>query len=93
MLEDIPSRHGPYLRCKSAPSAPGKCVRAFKTPGKKGRWLLITGYASVVHGGPRTTLDMDLSLHPDLASAPRVVAALEIFGLHGRTDRVSEILA
>lgn len=57
------------------------------------RYLLIGGYASVLHGVPRTTLDLDLALDPDPANVRRAVRALGRIGLHAETDRVDDILA
>ena len=54
------------------------------------RYLLVGGYASVVHGVPRTTLDVDLALDPELANVGR---ALRRIGLEPETDRLDEILA
>ncbi len=57
------------------------------------RYLLVGGYASVLHGVPRTTLDLDLALHPDPANVRRALVALGRLGLRADTDRVDEILA
>lgn len=57
------------------------------------RYLLIGGYASVLHGVPRTTLDLDLALDPDPANVRRALAALGRLGLRADTDRIDEILA
>lgn len=57
------------------------------------RYLLIGGYASVLHGVPRTTLDMHLALDPDPANVRRALAALGRLGLRADTDRIDEILA
>ncbi len=57
------------------------------------RYLLIGGYASVLHGVPRTTLDLDLALDSDPANVRRALAALRRLGLRAETDRVDEILA
>ena len=57
------------------------------------RYLLIGGYASVLHGVPRTTLDLDLALHPEPANVRRALAALERLGLHAETNRVDKVLA
>ena len=57
------------------------------------RYLLVGGYASVLHGVPRTTLDLDLALDPDPANVRSALRALGRLGLHADTDRVDEILA
>ncbi len=57
------------------------------------RYLLIGGYASVLHGVPRTTLDLDLALDPDPANVRRALRALGRLGLRPETDRVDEVLA
>ncbi len=57
------------------------------------RYLLIGGYASVLHGVPRTTLDLDLALDPHPTNVRRALRALERLGLRAETDRIDEILA
>ncbi len=56
------------------------------------RYLLVGGYASVVHGVPRTTLDVDLALDPKPANVGRALRALRRIGLEPETDRLDEIL-
>jgi hypothetical protein len=56
------------------------------------RYLLIGGYASVVHGIPRTTVDVDLALDPDPENVGRATRSLRRLGLEPETDRVDEIL-
>lgn len=56
------------------------------------RYLLIGGYASIVHGVPRTTLDVDLAVDPRPENVTRAVAALRQLGLEPDTDRADEIL-
>lgn len=56
------------------------------------RYLLVGGYASVVHGVPRTTLDVDLAVDPDPGNVRRALRALERVGLTPETDRVDEVL-
>lgn len=57
------------------------------------RYILIGGYASVVHGVPRTTVDVDLALDPGPDNVRRAVRCLRRLGLEPETDRVDEILA
>ncbi len=56
------------------------------------RYLLIGGYASVVHGVPRTTLDVDVALDPEPGNVGRALRTLRRIGLEPETDRVDEIL-
>lgn len=58
----------------------------------KVKHLLVGGYASVVHGVPRTTLDVDIALEPDRLKVMEAVRALDRLGLHPETSRVDEIL-
>ena len=57
------------------------------------RDLLVGGYASVVHGVPRTTLDVDRALDPDERNVERALRSLRGIGLLGEPERVDEILA
>lgn len=56
------------------------------------RYLLVGGYASIVHGVPRTTLDVDLAVEPRPGNVTRAVVALRQLGLEPDTDRAVEIL-
>ncbi len=56
------------------------------------RYLLVGGYASVVHGVPRTTLDVDLALDPEPGNVGRALRALGRLGVKPETDRIDEIL-
>lgn len=56
------------------------------------RYLVIGGYASVIHGVPRTTLDLDLALDPEERSVEKALRALTRLGLQPDTTRVDEIL-
>ncbi len=56
------------------------------------RYLLIGGYASVIHGVPRTTVDMALALDPEEGNVQRTLEALRRLGLQPETDRTDEIL-
>ena len=57
------------------------------------RDLLVGGYASVVHGVPRTTLDVDLALDPDARNVEPALRGLRGIGLLAEAERVDEILA
>ena len=57
------------------------------------RDLLVGGYASVVHGVPRTTLDVDRALDPDARNVEQALRVLRGIGLLAVTERVDEILA
>ncbi len=68
--------------------------RIFRTLNRaRVRYFLIGGYASVVHGVPRTTVDVDLGLDPGPENVRRAVRCLRRLGLEPETDRVDEILA
>ncbi len=56
------------------------------------RYILVGGYASVIHGVPRTTVDMDLALDPEEGNVRRPLEALKAHGLEPETDRLDEIL-
>ena len=56
------------------------------------RYLLVGGYASVIHGVPRTTVDIDLALDPEEGNIRRALEALKGHGLEPETDRLDEIL-
>lgn len=56
------------------------------------RYLLIGGYASVIHGVPRTTVDVDLAVDPERENLRRAVVALRDQGLVPETNRLDEIL-
>lgn len=56
------------------------------------RYLLVGGYASVIHGVPRTTVDLDLALDPDPHNVEKGLEVLRGLGLEPDTDRVDEIL-
>jgi hypothetical protein len=43
-------------------------------------FLLVGGYAVLVHGYPRTTFDIDFWVRPDSENAKRVIQALRSFG-------------
>lgn len=57
------------------------------------RYLLVGGYASVVHGAPRTTVDIDIAVDPDPGNVGRAVRTLARLRLVPETSRVDEILA
>ena len=57
------------------------------------RDLFVGGYASVVHGVPRTTLDVDLALDPNARNVEQALQVLRGIGLLAVTERVDEILA
>ncbi len=56
------------------------------------RYVLIGGYASVIHGVPRTTVDMNLALDPEEGNVQCTLEALRRLGLQPETDRTDEIL-
>lgn len=56
------------------------------------RYLLVGGYASVIHGVPRTTVDLDLALDPEPRNVERGLEVLRGLGMEPDTDRMEEIL-
>jgi hypothetical protein len=44
------------------------------------RFLVVGGYAVGVHGRPRATKDLDVWVEATPANAPKVIAALRVFG-------------
>ncbi len=56
------------------------------------RFLLVGGLASVLHGVPRTTVDIDLALDPGKENVRRAVRALKRLGLSPDTEAVEDIL-
>jgi hypothetical protein len=59
---------------------------------KRVRYLLIGGHASIIHGVPRTTTDIDISVLPSPANLERCISALKNVGMSCDTERVDEIL-
>lgn len=57
------------------------------------RYLLVGGLASVLHGVPRTTVDIDLALDPKADNVRRALRALRRLGLVADTEAVEDILA
>jgi hypothetical protein len=47
---------------------------------KKVKFLLVGAYAMAIHGYPRSTMDIDIFIMPDLENALLVLQALEDFG-------------
>jgi predicted nucleotidyltransferase len=47
------------------------------------RYLVIGGYAVIMHGHPRFTADLDLAISPDELNAELLVRALHEFGFAG----------
>jgi predicted nucleotidyltransferase len=46
----------------------------------KVEYVIVGGYALAFHGAPRYTGDIDIFIHPDVANAHRILAALDEFG-------------
>lgn len=57
------------------------------------RYLLIGGVASILHGVPRTTVDIDIALDPKPENVRRATRALKEIGLVADTEVVDDILA
>jgi len=56
------------------------------------KYLLIGGYATILHGVPRSTQDIDIAIYPDPENLGRCIEALKKLGLGSDTDRVEDIL-
>ena len=59
---------------------------------ERARYLLVGGLASILHGVPRTTTDIDVALDPDPRNVRRALRALERVGLVPDTIVVEDIL-
>ncbi len=57
------------------------------------RYLIIGGIASVLHGVPRTTTDIDIALDPQKENVRRAVRALRDIGLVADIEAVDDILS
>ena len=57
------------------------------------RYLLIGGLASILHGVPRTTTDIDIAVDPKPENLRRALRALRQAGLVADTEHVEDILA
>ncbi len=57
------------------------------------RYILVGGYASVIHGVPRTTVDMDLAFDLEEGNVRRALEALKAHGLEPETDRLARFWA
>jgi predicted nucleotidyltransferase len=53
------------------------------------QYLVIGGYAVIMHGHPRFTADLDLAVSSDVLNAERLVKVLEDFGFAGPTLKPS----
>lgn len=60
---------------------------------KRVEYLVVGGYAVVVHGYPRLTGDIDIWVRPTLENGRRVVSILREFGFGGLSITGSDFLA
>jgi hypothetical protein len=58
----------------------------------KVKYVLIGGLASVLHGVPRTTIDIDIAVEPKEKNLNALLKALSKVGLVPETDKIDEIL-
>ena len=58
----------------------------------KVKYVLIGGLASVLHGAPRTTVDIDIAVEPRKKNLEALIKALVIAGLDPETDNIDDIL-
>jgi hypothetical protein len=56
------------------------------------KYLLIGGYATILHGVPRSTQDIDIAIYPDPENLGRCIDALKTLGLKSDTEHVDDIL-
>lgn len=56
------------------------------------RYLLIGGYAAILHGAPRSTRDIDIAICPEPKNLGKCIEALKTLGLRSDTEYVDEIL-
>lgn len=55
------------------------------------KYLLVGGYAVVLHGHPRLTKDIDFWILPELENAKRTLSALNQFGLGGTGTTIKDL--
>jgi hypothetical protein len=55
-------------------------------------YLVVGGYAVVIHGYPRLTGDIDLWIKPTIENSRKVVKVLEQFGFDGLHIRESDFV-
>jgi hypothetical protein len=58
----------------------------------KVKYVLIGGLASILHGVPRTTIDIDIAVEPKKKNLEALIKALCKLGLVPETDTIPEIL-
>ena len=56
------------------------------------RYLLIGGHASIIHGVPRTTTDIDITILPSPSNLKRCIEALKSVGMSADTEDADEII-
>ncbi|MDE1822383.1 MAG: hypothetical protein KGI98_16210 [Euryarchaeota archaeon] len=59
----------------------------------RAKYLLIGGLASILHGVPRTTVDIDIAVATSPKNLQRVITTLKNLGLTADTEHVDDILA
>jgi hypothetical protein len=59
----------------------------------KAKYLLIGGLASILHGVPRTTIDIDIAVATNPKNLKLVITTLKGLGLSANTERIDDILA
>lgn len=55
------------------------------------RYLLIGGYATILHGSPRSTRDIDIAILPTAGNLKGCIGALKTLGLCPGTEHVEDI--
>ena len=56
------------------------------------KYLLIGGYAAILHGAPRSTRDIDIAVSPTGGNLRKCIRALKTAGLRPDTESVEYIL-
>ena len=59
---------------------------------RKVRYLLIGGHASIIHGVPRTTTDVDITILPSPPNLKRCIEALKSVGMSSDTEDADDII-
>lgn len=56
------------------------------------RYLLVGGMAGIIHGVPRTTIDIDIAIEPSKYNLKKCIDALKGIGMSSDTEFIDEIL-
>ncbi len=59
---------------------------------RKVKYLLIGGHASIIHGVPRTTTDINITILPSPSNLKHCIEALKSVGMSSDTEDADEII-